>query len=493
MVARPWGSFSRSVRSVGLSTPPLPLAVPAAPRPAAPPRPWRLLVAACVALAALSLLGPDQPTYDPTAWLIWGREIVHWSLDTNAGPSWKPLPVVFTTVFSLFGDHAAPLLWLVVARAGGLLALAFAYRLAARVAGPAAGVLAAVALVLQDQFVSLFARGDSEGLLVALVLWAVERHLDGRRRDAFLLGVAAALLRPEVWPFLALYGLWMVAVDWRGAPPWRTMALVGGCGVLVAVLWFVPEYLGSGNLLRAASRAREPVPDSPAQAAVPFAAVFTNSASALCWPVYAGAVLAVLGAVGPLRGRRGSGIVLAVAAMSTVLMLIVAVLAQIGFTGNLRYVMLPAAMVCVLGGVGWAWLVAAFAERRGVRWAAAAGVVALGASAAFLVSSTSRIGDQWRQVRLESRLYAQVPDLVSRAGGEAAVKRCGHLYTGPFQTQIVAWYLHVHEEQVGLHPDGAPAAVLAPRYLALARDGRFPLRAQTRGWVLRAACGPAGG
>ena len=43
----------------------------------------------------------------------------------------------------------------------------------------------------------------------ALALWAFERHLDGRRDHALYLGFAAALLRPEVWPFLGLYGLWL--------------------------------------------------------------------------------------------------------------------------------------------------------------------------------------------------------------------------------------------------------------------------------------------
>jgi hypothetical protein len=41
-------------------------------------------------------------------------------------------------------------------------------------------------------------------MLVALVLWAVERHLDERYTQVFLLGFASALLRPEVWPFWAL-------------------------------------------------------------------------------------------------------------------------------------------------------------------------------------------------------------------------------------------------------------------------------------------------
>src|SRR3954468_14216959 len=110
--------------------------------PAEPPGracPWRLLVLGCVGLAALSLLVVAQPTYDPWAWLIWGRDIVHFDLVTQSGPSWKPLPVMFTTPFALVGDDAAPALWLVVARAGGLLALAMSFRLASRLSGAAKG------------------------------------------------------------------------------------------------------------------------------------------------------------------------------------------------------------------------------------------------------------------------------------------------------------------------------------------------------------------
>src|SRR4051794_39825139 len=108
----------------------------------APARPWKLLLAGCFALAALSLLLPSVPTYDPWAWIIWGREVAHLDLVTTTGPSWKPLPVIFTTPFSLAGDDGAPLLWLLVARAGGILAFAMAYRLAARLAGAVARAVA---------------------------------------------------------------------------------------------------------------------------------------------------------------------------------------------------------------------------------------------------------------------------------------------------------------------------------------------------------------
>src|SRR3954452_22303360 len=105
------------------------------------------LIAGCVALAALSLLLVSSPTYDPWAWIIWGREVVHVDLSTVGGPSWKPLPVLFTAPFSLFGD-AAPDLWLLIARAGGLLALAMAFRLARRLAGDRWGMVAGIVAAL---------------------------------------------------------------------------------------------------------------------------------------------------------------------------------------------------------------------------------------------------------------------------------------------------------------------------------------------------------
>ena len=142
--------------------------------------------------------------------------------------------------------------------------------------------------MLADEFIRNFARGNSEGLLVGLCLWAIERHLDGHRREAFLLGVAAGLLRPELWPFLLLYGLWLMWTDRA-----RACSCVG-CGALTVVAWFVPEYLGSGDFLRAASRAREPNPDSAAFASFPFAETFRRSASVLMLPMLLGAAIALV-------------------------------------------------------------------------------------------------------------------------------------------------------------------------------------------------------
>src|SRR3954454_1801657 len=78
--------------------------------------PMVIAVVACSVLGIVSVLTlPSLPGYDPFAWVVWGREVAHQFLHpsepfiTGGGPSWKPLPVLFTTVFGMFSG--APKLW----------------------------------------------------------------------------------------------------------------------------------------------------------------------------------------------------------------------------------------------------------------------------------------------------------------------------------------------------------------------------------------------
>jgi hypothetical protein len=449
---------------------------PGAPAASERPRPWKLLLLACLVLAAIAHYLPAGPTYDPWAWIIWGREVAHLDLDTRKGPSWKPLPVFFTTPFSLAGDRAAPELWLLVAQTGGLLAFAFTYRLAARLAGWPAGLFAAGCLVLADEFIRNFARGNSEGLLVGLCLWAVERHLDGRRRDAFLLGVAAGLLRPELWPFLFAYGLWLMWTD-----P-RAWLLVLGSGVFTLVAWFVPEYIGSGDIMRAASRARDPNPDSAAFADFPFVETFRRSGAVLMVPILVGAVIALTRAwIARDRVR------LIVGAVALALMVAVAAMTQAGFAGNLRYVALPAALVCVLAGAGWVELVCGARARfsRG----AALGLTALllAAAAPFVANDVGKLETDLDVVRAESELYDRLPPIIAKSGGAAALLRCGPVYAPPFEVQAVAWAMHVHSEQVGIFA-APPGTVLGGHFSALGHDPRFREFNKNRRWLVGRNC-----
>src|SRR3954470_18529933 len=102
---------------------------------------------AVLALTALTFLMPSAPTYDPWAWIVWGREVLHLDLSTVGGPSWKPLPVLFTTPFALFGG-LAPDLWLFVARAGTIAGVVLLFTLGRRLAGIAGGVAAAAPYAL---------------------------------------------------------------------------------------------------------------------------------------------------------------------------------------------------------------------------------------------------------------------------------------------------------------------------------------------------------
>ena len=179
-----------------------------------------------------------------------------------------------------------------------------------------AGVIAAAALVLASGTATRVLRGDCEGLLAALGLGAVVADLAGRRWLAFALVVATGLLRPEMLLFVVGYGAWLAWSDRRIS----TVAIVAGVAVVIVAAWLIPEKIGSGELLRAASRARAPVPGSPAQAAFPFLATFTNAAPVVPWVVYVGGVALV---VAEVRRRRVS-LPLVLAAIATALMVVVA-------------------------------------------------------------------------------------------------------------------------------------------------------------------------
>ncbi|HMJ34012.1 MAG TPA: hypothetical protein VK501_08840 [Baekduia sp.] len=455
-----------------------------------------LLAAGSVAVAALTLLLPSAPTYDPWSWIIWGREVAHLDLVTTGGPSWKPLPVMFTTVFSLFGS-AAPDLWLVVARAGAIAAIVLAFRVARRLGGGVAGgVAAAAALAIAPWWIRNAALGNSEGLIVAFLLATVDRHLAGDRRAAFLFAVCAGLLRPEAWPFLGLYGLWLL---WRRQLP---IAMVLGAGAGVVALWLLPELWGSGDLLRAAHRAKDVNPGAPTYADNPAREVLRDAGEMLTAPLMAGLTAAAV----MLMVRRDRAVAFMVA-LSIAWLGLVAYMTSDGFSGNQRYLIAPVALLIVLGGAGAGW-----ALQRGVVLLrrAVPGVVGRHVGHAVVVVATVAVGvgfaapsfqrfvPTMHGLEYQADLADELPGLVRAAGGADALTRCGTPYTGAFLVPVVAWNLHLHTQQVQLAPR-APAVVFRVRTTSrthpvpsLAAVGdRDTLATGTR-WRIVAACGSGG-
>lgn len=459
---------------------------------------------ALVGLAALSLLLPSTPSFDPWGWLIWGNELAALDLDTTSGPSWKPLPVLVTTVLSPAGE-LAPDLWLVVARTGWLTATALVFVLAARLAGPWAGVVACVALALtpgvEARWVRFFFQGDSEPLLVALCLGAVLRHLDGHRSQALVLGGLAALLRPEVWPFVGLYGVWL----WRERASRR--ALVAAVLGAVGLLWFGGDWLGSGSFWTGADRAQV------IGAGVDRPSLVWESVSGLVvLPVWLAAA-ACLGLALPSRERIVLWLAGGALAWTTI---VAAMTLLLGFAALGRFLAPPAAVLCVLAGAGAVRVVRLTGERAGSRPAAVrdplarARVVRAGVAVLLLAVAlplalprAQQLGRQVEEAVARARLEDQLGLALRRAGGPQAILRCGGLAADRTGLAInarpaLAWRLGLRMSDVARFLGPRPGVIFTrvggtrQRTLSfLSRPGVRPL-ARTDDWMVFAVECPPG-
>ena len=212
----------------------------------------RVVLLAALAAGAASLVVPTALGYDAWAWMVWGRELSHGELATTAGPSWKPLPALVVAPVALVADGAAPGVWLALVRAAALLALVLAFALGRRLAGTVAGVVAAAILALGADLYRTALLGSSEPVLIALVLAALLALFDDRPRVALAALAAAGLVRPEVWPFIGLLGLWLIVRE----PGSRVYAVA--VSALAPVVWLGLDWAGSGSPLHAGEVARTP-------------------------------------------------------------------------------------------------------------------------------------------------------------------------------------------------------------------------------------------
>ena len=477
------------------------------------------LAVVALLIGALSLLIPSTPSYDPWAWIVWGREIVHLKLHTTGGPSWKPLPMLFTVPFALFGN-AEPNLWLVIARAGAFAAVVMVFRLSFRLTreigsyftqapagvsrltavAPAllAGLIAAVGLTLSGGYISDNALGYSEGLATALMLIAVERHLDGHRHQAFAVGFFVALDRPEIWLFWGPYGLWLFWKD----PSARK--LVVALFLLIPVCWFLPEYWGSGHFLRGVNRAQHPRSNSLAFAKSPFLSELEDAA----WPTIllrikiAAAALVGVVAVVLFRRWRHDGLSAlqapqARAQWMTALMgvaglawfVVIATMTQIGFSGNNRYLVIGSSLVEICGAVAWGWAaqevgnVFARLWSRGRQAASTAPGTVSAWSGLALVALVFAMLPSWvgnnlisiprthRSLVYQAHLRQGLNHLVAQYGA-AKMLRCGTVMTEGFQVPMVAWALDVHTVGIEAPPVEGVAPPPAPNVILQTRDTR---------------------
>jgi hypothetical protein len=257
-------------------------------------------------------------------------------------------------------------------------------------------------------------------------------------------------------------------VLWRRRPADRW--LLAACAVAVPALWLVPEWLGSGDVLRSGARARVPNPGQPALADLPALAALREAAALPLWPLWIGALLAPR-AARPLLAAGLAWIAL------------VAVMAQAGFSGEPRYSLPGAALVAMAGAAG---LVAVARHRR---------MLVAAVAAALLVAAAPKLADlpDLRADQAYQReLAADLKRVVVAAGGRDALLACGRPYTGELRGPLTAYHLDVEKRRVQFDPR-PPGVVFRSR---LAPDApvepvvgsTFTRRAQTGTWTVLTAC-----
>jgi hypothetical protein len=307
-----------------------------------------------------------------------------------------------------------------------------------RYAPMAAAIFAGAAVLGLEDYMHYILSAQSDPMLVTFVLGAVDMFLLGRYRWTLVLGVLAALGRPEVWPFLGLFMLWA----WLKVPSIRWMVLAGLA--VIAFMWFgIPTITNgrpniSGELAKQSPRALRH------NRVFGTIGRFTELEYLPVW-------IAALGAVGWAALRRRYTILL-LAAGSAAWVVVEIAFAFHGWPALPRYMFEAAAITAVLAGVavGWALLELPRARVGVVRWAAVPAVVIL--AVALIPGAVSRLRAEHRDLRHERARTHQIAMLQSATlavGGARHVQNCGQPVTDVGYVSVLAWLYHRDVGSVG--------------------------------------------
>jgi len=409
-------------------------------------RPALPTAAGLLALSTLIVVwARARPGFDPYGWLVWGRQTIIGSLDTNAAPSWKPLPYLFTTPYALFG-HYQLWLWMItsvaISLAGVLFAGRIAYRLTAapperRYAAIVAAVFAGVSLLGIRDYAHYVLSAQSDPLIVTLCLAAIDAHLSGRPRWTFVLLALASLGRPEVWPFAGLYALWA----WRTIPSMRW--LIGAGVAAILLLWFGIPALTSRSPFVAGTNALG------SGRALHSNRVLGTIDRFLDLHETALELLALL-SVGLAVVRRDR-VTLAISAAAAAWVILEIAFALHGWPGLPRYMFEAAAVMTVVAAVAVGRLLAdppRLASAYGVAGIAIVVIAAL----AMVPAARSRERIERQDLRVQRSRTDEINRLagvISKLGGAARLRGCGEPLTRLEYQTILAWQLRVNVSTVG--------------------------------------------
>ncbi len=397
---------------------------------------WLAVVAVLAALAALFLtLTQARPTYDGMGFLVWGQQALHLNFNLNGAPSWKPLPFLATLPYALAGRPGQEWLWTFTsdfaAGAAVVLAARLAYRLSpevhgrrwARVAGALVAAYGVATLVGLLEFALI---ANSDQLVVALLLAAIDVHVSRRPRAAFALLWLAALGRPEVWPFLVLYG----AYTWRqGAlPAWLTVTAV----LAAPAVWFVVPGLTSKSWLQASNLA---LGQKTAIHGNKLIGVFERLRTLTVLPMQVATLVAIV--IG-LRGRDRRVLWLTAAAL--LWFCVEVAFALHGFSAVARYLIEPGAVLMVVAGIGVATLLSR--PSGPARWLGPLAVAALVVSL-FPYTHRTLVTDHAliSQAHTDARVLGELEAVIRADGGPRRLLACGRPFAPLGYQSTVAWDL----------------------------------------------------
>lgn len=433
---------------------------------------WWLLAATVVIAGAIFVIALTgmRPGYDAFGWLVWGHQVLHWNLNTDGAPSWKPVALLFTLPYALAGSGQM-WLWMVTAVGGALAGTVFAARIAYRLTGPSprrpyapllAAAFAGFGVLGIDTYSHLVLITSSDPMIVTFCLAAIDFHLHRRRRLAFAMLVLASLGRPDAWAFTGLYAIWA----WHAVPPMRVLAVLGIA--LIPAFWFSIPALTSkswftpGNLALTSISAANVIHGSK------IAGVIDRFGSLYALPMQLAALFGVALAV--LRRDR---VTLTLAAAACLWVAIEIGLALHGWSGAARYLIEPGAVMVVLAGAAVGRVLAYAPQRPAVlRWVGPVAGVGLVAVLAVALVPTVRQRVQTARADIATARFAgtqisRLQAVIVKDGGAARILACGQPVTLVGLQSKVAWAVGLNVGNVGYRPgrsiaSGLPIVVLKP-------------------------------
>ena len=353
------------------------------------PRPALAVIFVCAVAALAAVLEPNAyPSYDYAFVLASAQDVLEGRATGYQVPVYSPVPHPLTLAAAIaampFGEGSFAIFTVLGLLALGWLCWAL-LRIGALLGSWPAGLLAAALVFTNPPIFELAARNPGDVGFAAFVAAAVAAELARPRRGAVVLVLLAlaGLLRPEAWLLGGLY--WLYLLPGRS---WPERLRLGALVASAPLAWMAMDALLTGDPLHSVEVTR--VYTEKAAATASLGDVWRAITSVSGWPLVLGAVAGA--ALASRDGRRGVAVPLAAGAVA---LLATAGPSLLGESPVLRrYLVLPAAMICVLfalAALGWT-----AARRDKPAWRAGGlGLAAL--AIVVLASDRAQLWDSHRQ------------------------------------------------------------------------------------------------